>query len=84
MGMVQRLANYGHNQLQPKRRRIEHSRWPGWKVARMGKFAGFELINVGGGMEWVQASIGSILYTYHNSNFYEVRVKAGVQPNGWT
>ena len=35
----------------------KHDPWVGWKVARQGKWDGYELINCGGNMEWLQARI---------------------------
>ena len=61
----------------------KHDPWVGWKVARQGKWDGYELINCGGNMEWLQASIGSELYTYFNGKHYYLKVASGMHPSAW-
>ena len=57
----------------PKKRKAGH--WPGWKVKRQGSWPGFELINTGGHMELMQASIGSELWTFYVGKFYQMKVE---------
>ena len=57
--------------------------WPGWKVKMLGRWDGFEIINTGGGLEWLQASIGSEFWTYHHGKFFHMKVKPGIHPSAW-
>ena len=70
---------------QPQKRRLnwEHTPWPGWKVAKMGKHEGYELVNIGGGLEWAQISVGAVLQTHQDNKFWEFRVVPGVHPCAW-
>ena len=69
----------------PKRQRgDQHSKWPGWKVMKMGKWDGYSIINVGGGMEWLFASNGSTLFTFQQGKMWRFCVEKDVAPNkGW-
>ena len=64
-----------------KTRKVGH--WPGWRVKKMGTLPGFEIINTGGSMEWMQASLGSELWTFFNGKFYQMIVKEGMHPSDW-
>ena len=65
----------------PKKRKA--SSWPGWKVKQQGTVQGFEIVNVGGGLEWLQASIGSEFWTYHEGKHFHMKVKKGIHPSAW-
>ena len=65
----------------PKKRKASY--WPGWKVNQQGTWQGFEIVNVGGGLEWLQASIGSEFWTYHEGKHFHMKVKKGMQPSAW-
>ena len=64
-----------------KKRKVGY--WPGWMVKKQGVWPGFELINVGGGLEWLQASIGSEFWTYHDGKHFYMKVTKGIRPASW-
>ena len=50
-----------------------------------GQWEGYELVNCGGHLEWLQASIGSEMYTYFNGKHYYLKVEKGMHPSkAWT
>ena len=64
-----------------KKRKVCH--WPLWRVKKMGVWPGYEIINTGGSMEWMQAIHGSEFWTFFNGKLYHMRVTKGMHPSDW-
>ena len=54
--------------------------WPGWNVK---KRPDCEIVNTGGGMEWMQAKVGSEFWTYFKGKHYHMNVTVGMHPSNW-
>ena len=64
-----------------KKRKVGH--WPVWRVKKMGVWPGYEIINTGGSMEWMQAIHGSEFWIVFNGKFYHMRVTKGMHLSDW-
>ena len=68
---------------EPTSKKRKAGYWQGWKVKQQGAWPGFEIINIGGGLEWLQASIGSEFWTYHEGKHFHMKVTKGMHPSAW-